>query len=71
MEECIKAEVNFMTDELSGDYAYVYTAWKKGEKTASSAGDIVCRKYEIPADTDGQAKKRAQNATKIYKVMMK
>lgn len=70
-EECIKAEVNFMADELKGDYARVYANWKAGEKTASSAGDIVCRQYEIPGDTDNQARIRAQNASKIYDVMMK
>lgn len=70
-EECIEAEVNFMIDELKGDYSYVYSSWKTGDKTASSAGDIVCRKYEIPGDTANQAKIRAQNASKIYDVMMK
>lgn len=70
-EECIKAEVNFMADELKGDYVRVYTNWKAGDMTASSAGDIVCRQYEIPGDTANQAKIRAQNASKIYDVMMK
>ena len=58
-------------DELKGDYARVYTNWKAGDRTASSAGDIVCRQYEIPGDTANQAKLRAQNASKIYAVMMK
>lgn len=70
-EECIKAEVNFMADELKGDYARVYKNWKAGDMTASSAGDIVCRQYEIPGDTANQAKLRAQNASKIYAVMIK
>ncbi len=70
-EECIKAEVNFMADELTGEYARVYTNWKAGEKTAGSAGDIVCRQYEIPGDTANQARIRAQNASRIYDVMMK
>lgn len=71
MEECITAEVNFMADELEGTYSYVYSSWKAGDRTASSAGDIVCRKYEIPSNTSAQAKIRAANATKIYNVMMK
>lgn len=71
LEECIRAEVNFMADELKGSYSSVYAAWKAGSKTASSAGDIVCRQYEIPADTAKQAAIRAQNASKIYDVMMK
>ncbi len=70
-EECITAEVNYMADELAGNYAKVYANWNKGEKTASSAGDIVCRQYEIPRDTDNQAKIRAQNANNIYAIMMK
>lgn len=70
-EECIKAEVNFMADELEGEYARVYKNWKAGDKTAGSAGDIVCRQYEIPGDTANQAKLRAQNASRIYAVMMK
>ncbi len=70
-EECIMAEVNFMADELAGNYAKVYSNWKNGDKSASSAGDIICRQYEIPADTDSQARLRAQNANKIYAVMMK
>ena len=70
-EECIMAEVNFMADELAGNYAKVYSNWKNGNKSASSAGDIICRQYEIPADTDKQARLRAQNANKIYAVMMR
>lgn len=71
MDECIKAEVNFMADELNGSYHYVYNNWKNGSKTAASAGDIVCRQYEVPRDTNAQATARAQNATNIYNVMMK
>ena len=71
MEECIKAEVNFMADELKGTYSYVYSSWKSGDKTARSAGEVVCRKYEVPKDTNGEAKLRANNASKIYNVMMK
>lgn len=70
-EECIMAEVNFMVDELKGSYASVYNTWKNGSKTASSAGDIICRKYEIPKDTENEAKGRAQNAKNIYAVLMK
>ena len=68
-EECIDAEVNFMLDELQGDYVQVYNTWKKGDKTASSAGEIVCREYEKPKEKDAQSKNRAKNATKIYNVL--
>lgn len=72
MSECIMAEVNFMADELkSSEFSGVYTQWKKGAKTASSAGEIVCKQYEKPKDMVGEAKSRAKNASKIYNVMMK
>lgn len=60
-----------MVDELKGSHASVYNTWKNGSKTASSAGDIICRNYEIPKDTENEAKSRAQNANNIYNVMMK
>ena len=65
------AEVNFIADELSGEYAPVYSMWKNGDKSASSAGEIVCKEYEKPSDMDNQAGIRAQNADKIYAVMIK
>ncbi len=71
INECIKAEVNFMADELKGAYSNVYKKWKAGNKTAKSAGDIVCRMYEVPRDTNGEAKRRAENASKLYKIMTK
>lgn len=54
---------------LQGDYVQVYNTWKKGDKTASSAGEIVCREYEKPKEMDAQSKSRAKNATKIYNVL--
>lgn len=71
MQECIRAETDFMADELKGKYSKVYGDWKKGKKTAASAADIFCRKYEEPGDIDVEAKKRAENAKKIYNIMMK
>ncbi len=70
-EECIMAEVNFIADELSGEHAPVYSKWKNGDRSASSAGEIVCKQYERPSDMDNQAGIRAQNADKIYAVMIK
>lgn len=64
-------EVNFMIEELQSDkYSYIYDEWKKGNKTASHAGDLLCRLYEIPKDMENQAKERAQNASNIYNIMM-
>lgn len=71
VEECAKAEANYIVDELQGSHSYVYTNWKKGSMTAKSAGEIVCRQYEVPANIDYQASVRGQNASKIYNVMMK
>ncbi len=71
VEECAKAEANYMVDELQGSYKYVYNNWKNGEKTAKSAGEIVCKQYEVPANASAQAVVRGNNATKIYNVMMK
>ncbi|SFR95341.1 hypothetical protein SAMN05661086_02754 [Anaeromicropila populeti] len=44
---------------------------EKGSKTASSAGKIVCKKYEKPDDMDNQSEERGENATKIYDIMKK
>lgn len=60
-----------MADELKGTYSNVYAKWKSGDKSAKSAGDIICRMYEVPRDTDREAARRAENASKVYKVMMK
>ena len=70
--ECAKAEVNYMVDELKGKYASVYKEWKNSkDKSAENAGSIICKKYEVPADTENQAKLRAKNALRIYNVMKK
>ena len=70
--ECAKAEVNYMVDELKGEYASVYKEWKNSkDKSAENAGSIICKKYEVPADTENQAKLRAKNALRIYNVMKK
>ncbi|MBQ9983499.1 MAG: peptidoglycan-binding protein [Lachnospiraceae bacterium] len=68
--ECAKAEANYLVDELQGAYSYVYENWKGGAQTAKSAGEIVCRQYEVPANTAVQATLRGQNAERIYDVMM-
>ena len=70
-QECIEAEVNFLLDELEGTEESVYKKWKNGNKTASSAGEIFCRNYERPYDKETQAILRAENAEKIYNILMK
>lgn len=59
--EMAKVEVNYMADELKGDYASVYKNWKNGSKTAKSAGEIICKEYERP---------KIQQAKLLQEVMM-
>ena len=64
--EAIRAEVNYMADELKGSHSYVYTNWKNGSRTAYEAGRIVYKQYEVPADTENQATIRGNDAAAIY-----
>lgn len=66
-----KAEVNYMADELKGNFSYVYNNWRKGSKTAQSAGQIICKEYEKPSDASTQAVKRGNDAAAIYKILTK
>lgn len=70
-EECIKAEVNFIVQELKKpDYSFIYDDWKKGKnRTAKSAGETICRNYLKPKDMEKQAVARSKNAAQIYEVM--
>ncbi|MBR3772345.1 MAG: Ig-like domain repeat protein [Clostridium sp.] len=65
-QEAILAEVNYMADELKGSHSYVYTNWKNGTRSAYEAGRIVCKQYEVPADTENQARIRGNDAAAIY-----
>lgn len=75
-KECLLAENAMVVKEIDGSYNYVYKDWKSqygksnGADAAYGAGSIVCKKYEVPHDTDTQAKIRADNAKKIYNSMM-
>lgn len=76
-EEVQKAEALMMVRELSGRYAGVYSNWKSQyassldtQNAASGAGDIICRQYELPDETDYQADIRAKNAEDIYLEMI-
>ena len=76
INEATSAEGKLIIKELSGDYKYVFNEWnrnknKNGEKAAYDAGDILCRKYEIPADAVRRGKERGKTAVRIYKIMMK
>ena len=65
-QEAIRAEVNYMADELKNSHSYVYRNWKNGTRSAYNAGYIVCKQYEVPADTENQARIRGNDATAIY-----
>lgn len=76
IEESLLAENMMIIKELNGDYKDVYQKWKSqygnsnGADAAYEAGRIVCTKYEIPKNIKAQAENRAENAKKIYAVMM-
>lgn len=77
IEESLIAENMMIVKELNGEYynKRVYQKWKSeysknrdSTDAAYGAGIIVCKNYEIPrADSSGT---RANNAEKIYKIMM-
>lgn len=68
--QAIKAESKMIVTELSGSYKSIYSSWSASNKTAYSAGKLICTKYERPKDR-GQAEIRANLATQFYNVMMK
>ncbi len=75
--QVISAENKMIMNELLGKWYYVYTNWTSANAerlssvtAANSAGSLVCRNYEVPADTNNKAVARASLAERIYKVMM-
>lgn len=69
-DECIKAEINFMVDELkSSSYFYIYANWKNNP-TAANAGKLICEEYERPKDKITEPPIRAKNAERIYNIML-
>ena len=75
LDKATIAEGNIIISELSGEYSNVYNQWnrensnKNSANAAYNAGYLVCKKYEVPADTENQAKKRAKTAQNMYEVM--
>ena len=61
--------------ELQNGYKFVYTNWKSqnsnknAQNAAYNAGYFVCKKYEVPVDTENQAKKRGNTAKETFKIM--
>lgn len=71
-EQCLEIEINFTLKELKSEtYRGIYESWKKGDKTAYSAGDKFCKEYEKPINKDIRGIERGNDAEKIYKVMKK
>lgn len=69
--KCAEIEANFMVKELEGSFKEIYKEWKKGDKTASYAGELICLEYEKPYDMKNQASIRADHAKKVYSIMKK
>ena len=69
-KECMEAEINFMVDELKGEFSDVYEAWKNDSKTARKAGEIFSDDYVKPG-VPGEATERGKNAVNIYNIMTK
>ena len=77
LSQATAAEGQMVISELRGSHVYVYNEWKKKNPKANTsaaaynAGYILTMKYEVPADTTNQAKKRGNTAKNMYNIMTK
>ena len=75
LEQATLAEGKMIINELKGSYINTYNSWKKNNNNLNSAnaaynaGYLVCKKYEVPADIENQAKIRGNTAKDIYYIM--
>ena len=75
LSQATTAEGKMVINELRNGYKYVYNEWKKKNPksntatAAYNAGYILTMKYEVPADTTNQAKKRGKTAKNMYSIM--
>ena len=76
LEKATVAEGKMIINELKGSYINTYNSWKNNNNNnlnsanaAYNAGYLVCKKYEVPADTENQAKIRGNTAREIYYIM--
>lgn len=75
LDQATSAEGKMVIKELEGSHKYVYNSWKNENsnkntaQAAYNAGYIVCKKYEVPADTERRAKERGNTAKEIYNIM--
>ena len=75
LKQATLAEGKMIINELKGSYIKTYNSWKKNNNNLNSAnaaynaGYLVCKYYEVPADTENQAKIRGNTAKEIYNIM--
>ena len=75
LAQATTAEGKMVINELKNGYKFVYNEWKKKNPKANTAtaaynaGYILTMKYEVPADTTNQAKKRGKTAKNMYSIM--
>ena len=74
-EESLETEIEYMIKELkSAGYKGIYGDGKKYDSSnkdaAYLAGYNICKKYEIPSDTEKKAEERGKYAREVYKIMM-
>lgn len=76
-DECIRAELAFMLQELGGSYSYVYKNWKaecaeelNSADAAYRAGYRICKEYEIPGSASTACEVRGNVARNIYADMI-
>ena len=75
LAQATTAEGKMVINELRNGYKFVYNEWKKKNPksntatAAYNAGYILTMKYEVPADTTNQAKKRGKTAKNMYSIM--
>jgi len=77
--QALKAEGIYILEELEDvkqNYISIYPDWRKAnayqlnsDVAAESAAQALCRRYEIPADTEMKAMERGKTAIEIYSIM--
>ena len=75
LDQATEAEGRMVMKELKGSHSYVYNNWKnqnsntQSSNAAYNAGYIVCKQYEVPADTENRSKQRGNTALEVYSIM--
>ena len=75
LEKAIAGEGKMIIKEFKGNFVKVYNSWKSQNiskntpNAAYNAGVIVCKNYDVPADTENEAQKRGNTAANIYNII--